>query len=225
MIPFALAIASAAIGVWRRSRVGYIAAVAVSGLVFALFSASPQHGVVDLFTNPANTIEFVGVVTVVPLSLGVLIYSILGLREVWRGAKSNVKPAAPVHTIPRSGVIVLVAIGFIVGGLSVGLLAGPTINRLIAGTGQGDITIVLNAGVETNPQFYAPATFQANVGQTVTWVNRDTQAHTVTSDTPLFDSGIMESGLTFKTTFTQPGTYTYHCSLHPWMKATVVVTG
>jgi plastocyanin len=36
---------------------------------------------------------------------------------------------------------------------------------------------------------------------------------------------ITPSGGTFSFTFMQPGTYTYHCTVHPYMKGTIVVTG
>src|SRR3989442_756413 len=61
--------------------------------------------------------------------------------------------------------------------------------------------------------------------KTVTWVNKDTVTHTVTSDgSSLFDSGFMPTGATFQFTFTMAGTYPYYCTVHPFMKGTVVVT-
>ena len=58
---------------------------------------------------------------------------------------------------------------------------------------------------------------------TVFWSNGDSAAHTVTSDTGVFDSGNMNPGDTYQFTFTTPGTYTYHCSYHPFMQGTVIV--
>jgi plastocyanin len=59
---------------------------------------------------------------------------------------------------------------------------------------------------------------------TVYWTNDDVAEHTATSDTAgIFDSGVMSPGSTFQYTFTTPGTYTYHCSLHPWMQGSVIV--
>lgn len=64
------------------------------------------------------------------------------------------------------------------------------------------------------------------VGTTVMWTNTTDAPHTVTSDsgTTLASPTINPKG-TFSFTFTQPGTYSYHCTLHPYMKATIVVTG
>jgi hypothetical protein len=45
----------------------------------------------------------------------------------------------------------------------------------------------------------------------------------VTSDTGLFDSGTLNVGNTFSFTFTQAGTFTYHCNIHPMMTGAIVV--
>jgi plastocyanin len=71
---------------------------------------------------------------------------------------------------------------------------------------------------------FRPATLQVGVGQTVTWTNEDTAAHTVTSDGdgPL-DSGDLAQGATYEATFDAAGTYEYICTIHPTMRATVEV--
>lgn len=62
-------------------------------------------------------------------------------------------------------------------------------------------------------------------GTTVTWTNDDSVAHTVTSDTgSVLNSSSIAPGQSFSFTFTTPGTYAYHCAIHPGMKATIVVT-
>ena len=61
-------------------------------------------------------------------------------------------------------------------------------------------------------------------GDTVTWTNQDTEQHTVSSDSGNeLNSPVMENGQTYSHTFTVAGTYTYHCSIHPSMKARVTV--
>ncbi len=110
------------------------------------------------------------------------------------------------------------------GGIAIGLMAGATQSRLLANSSPADITIVQNAASPNTAQSYSPATFQAHVGQTVTWVNRDTTAHTVTSKDNLFDSGIMDIGARYEFNFTQAGTFQYYCTLHPKMIAEVVVS-
>ena len=70
---------------------------------------------------------------------------------------------------------------------------------------------------------FSPASITVAAGTTITWTNKDGVAHTVTSDTGLFDSGSMSNGATFSPTFSTAGTFPYHCSVHPGMKATVAV--
>ena len=75
---------------------------------------------------------------------------------------------------------------------------------------------------------FNPTTITIKVGTTVTWTNTTSAPHTVTSDDgKTFDSGIntpiAASGGTFSFTFTKAGTFTYHCQIHPFMKATIIV--
>jgi plastocyanin len=58
----------------------------------------------------------------------------------------------------------------------------------------------------------------------VTWTNLDSMApHTVTADDGSWGSGTLGQGATYSHVFTSPGTYTYHCAVHPYMTGTVVV--
>jgi plastocyanin len=70
---------------------------------------------------------------------------------------------------------------------------------------------------------FGPATLTIAVGDTVTWTNTDDSPHTVTAEGGAFDSGNLNEGLFFSFTFTEPGTYTYVCSYHDEMRATIVV--
>jgi plastocyanin len=90
-------------------------------------------------------------------------------------------------------------------------------------------------------QWYLPREITVRVNDTVTWTNNDTESHTVTSGigagieslmnnkkgTPngLFDSGSFKPGQSWTHTFTRPGTYTYFCTIHPWMDGVVTVQG
>jgi predicted lipoprotein with Yx(FWY)xxD motif len=71
---------------------------------------------------------------------------------------------------------------------------------------------------------FDPPQLTVAVGTTVTWTNQDGVAHTVTADKGEFDSGNLDSGKTFSFTFSKAGTFSYHCTIHPQMKATIVVT-
>jgi plastocyanin len=70
---------------------------------------------------------------------------------------------------------------------------------------------------------YAPTPTTIHVGDRVTFVNDDDEAHTVTADDKSFDSEGLDSGATWQHMFTKPGTFHYFCELHPYMKATIVV--
>ena len=63
---------------------------------------------------------------------------------------------------------------------------------------------------------------KVKAGTTVTWTNEDDIPHTVVSPNNL-RSKVLDTDGTYAFTFTTPGTYTYFCSLHPHMTATVVV--
>jgi plastocyanin len=74
---------------------------------------------------------------------------------------------------------------------------------------------------------FAPGTMTVSVNTTVTWMNADSVTHTATSDTGstfAFDTGNIAAGATSKgVTFTQMGTFAYHCNFHPSMHGTIVV--
>lgn len=61
---------------------------------------------------------------------------------------------------------------------------------------------------------FDPKQISVPVGTTVSWVNKDSMAHTVTADDKSFDSGNLNPGDTFKFTFTKAGTFPYHCQYH-----------
>ncbi|MBI4505679.1 MAG: cupredoxin family copper-binding protein [Chloroflexi bacterium] len=76
---------------------------------------------------------------------------------------------------------------------------------------------------------FRPAELAIPAGATVEWVNTGNAPHTATSDTGVWDSGVLASrafgGGRFRFTFTEPGTYPYHCAVHPSMGGTIVVEG
>jgi plastocyanin len=69
---------------------------------------------------------------------------------------------------------------------------------------------------------YNPVTATIAKGGTVTWTNTDGTAHTVTFDAGP-DCGRMNQGATVSRTFADAGSFTYHCTIHSFMKGTVVV--
>jgi len=70
---------------------------------------------------------------------------------------------------------------------------------------------------------FTPNPILIRVGGSVRWTNKDASSHTVTSGSGLFDSGTLLPDDRFEWTFDAPGTYLYHCSIHPTMQASVIV--
>jgi plastocyanin len=72
---------------------------------------------------------------------------------------------------------------------------------------------------------FDPGQITVAPGTTVTWTNEGPSPHTTTADDGSWDSGELQQGEDFSFTFDEPGTYTYHCSIHPDMTASVKVSG
>jgi len=70
---------------------------------------------------------------------------------------------------------------------------------------------------------FKPNDLIITTGMTVVWRNNGTNTHTVTADDKSFNSGDITPGATFTMRFDAPGAFTYHCTPHPWMKASVRV--
>ena len=72
---------------------------------------------------------------------------------------------------------------------------------------------------------FSPSTLTVHVGDTVTWTNYDQAPHdvTTTSAPVAIKSQTLSTGQSFSYTFTTAGTYSYYCSIHPDMRATVTV--
>ncbi len=79
------------------------------------------------------------------------------------------------------------------------------------------------ANVDISGFAYVPPTLTVSVGTTVTWTNKDSVSHTVTSNDNLFNSGTLATGATFEYTFNQKGIFDYHCSIHPYMTGKIIV--
>lgn len=69
---------------------------------------------------------------------------------------------------------------------------------------------------------FLPAVLHVKPGTVVTWTNTDEEPHTVVGG-PL-RSGVLAGGqATYSFTFTNAGSYSYQCSIHPFMHGSVVV--
>lgn len=77
--------------------------------------------------------------------------------------------------------------------------------------------------VEIKDFAFNPNSLTVKVGDTVTWTNKDVPGHSATADDNSFDTGVLGTNESGAATFDKAGTYTYHCTPHSYMKATVVV--
>jgi amicyanin len=70
---------------------------------------------------------------------------------------------------------------------------------------------------------FAVETITISAGQAVRWTNRDPVEHTVTFDGTEPGSPVIPPNGSYVHRFERPGTYTYHCTPHPFMKGVVIV--
>jgi plastocyanin len=70
---------------------------------------------------------------------------------------------------------------------------------------------------------FGPSEVRVRAGTRVQWVNADQVQHSVTAEDGAFDSGLIDSGRSFERVFDRPGSYSYHCTPHPFMHGRVIV--
>jgi plastocyanin len=70
---------------------------------------------------------------------------------------------------------------------------------------------------------FNPADTTVKVGQKVTWTNNDSTEHNVVADDGTFKSQDLEQGDKYEYTADKAGTFSYVCTYHPQMKATLTV--
>ena len=105
----------------------------------------------------------------------------------------------------------------------------------VSAQGGSNVSIVLGASTLVD-KAYSPNPMNVKVGDTVTWTNDDSQAHTITSGNSsdpdkgkVFDSSpnfnpLLAPKQTFQHKFTTTGDFPYFCQLHPTMIGNVVVS-
>ena len=70
---------------------------------------------------------------------------------------------------------------------------------------------------------FRPTPLTVGAGTRVVFSNDDGTAHTATQNGGGFDTGRIKPGKAAAVTFKRPGTYLFHCSIHPFMKGKIVV--
>ncbi len=79
------------------------------------------------------------------------------------------------------------------------------------------------AAVSIDHLAFVPDTVTVAPGSTVIWTNLESFPHTVTADDESFTSPALQTGGTYTHTFSVADTVPYHCSIHPSMKAVVLI--
>jgi plastocyanin len=92
-----------------------------------------------------------------------------------------------------------------------------------AGPGGADVTIDIVA--EAGANSYSPSPDTVSVGQTVAWHNVAGATHTSTADNiSIWSTGSILNGSTSAAIqMNTPGTFGYHCTIHPTMTGILVV--
>ena len=88
-----------------------------------------------------------------------------------------------------------------------------------------EVVQIVNQSVSIENFAFNSKNVTVKKGAKITFTNKDSVAHTVTSDNGKFDSGLFGQGKSFTldTATLAAGTYNYLCTPHPNMKGTIVV--
>src|SRR6185369_5083449 len=70
---------------------------------------------------------------------------------------------------------------------------------------------------------FSPSALTIAPGTTVTWVNEDETPHTIADNGKAFRSAALDTDERFSHIFTQPGEFTYYCTMHPMMVGKIIV--
>jgi len=105
------------------------------------------------------------------------------------------------------------------------ILASVTLATALSGLGRpvfADDTIKIG---DNNVEYaYWPGRTRVKAGTTVTFTNVGDVQHTATAfEKGKWDTGPLEKGQSKTITFSEPGTYYYICTPHPWMYGQVIV--
>jgi plastocyanin len=93
----------------------------------------------------------------------------------------------------------------------------------LAAAGLAPVIAAGDTTVKIDNFTFEPGELTVKAGTTVTWINQDDIPHTVVATGHAFRSKALDTDDKFSFTFPTPGSYEYFCSLHPHMKATIVV--
>jgi len=114
--------------------------------------------------------------------------------------------------VPFAAAVVVAVIGFGLANHS----SGSSNPRSTATTSKAASATIKNYA-------FAPQALTVKAGTRITWTNRDSTAHTATTDQGSLDTGTINPGQSKTIDFQRPGTYAYHCAFHAFMTGTITV--
>src|SRR4051812_33729111 len=172
------------------------------------------------------------------------------VRYEWRVAGATIKSQQPtvVTRLSQPGPTPIEVNAFDAGNANVGqgrltvnAAAAPAPKahggHLIASTSTGDtkqkprrrapgthrVKAAASSSVAIKDFSFGPSSTTVQAGDTVTWVNNGPTDHTATASNGSFATGTLKKGQGGSLTCNSAGPFSYICSLHPFMKGTVVV--
>jgi plastocyanin len=145
----------------------------------------------------------------------------------FKGKKMETTPKAPEAPKPKGNTWKLIAIVVVI------LIVVGVAAYILTQTATASANVIIQDDSLCSPNdascLFNPAAFNATVnGSAVVWRNDGHTTHTVATNAtlngslPTFSSPSIVNGGTYSFSFTTAGTYNYYCTIHPWMKGTVI---
>lgn len=130
----------------------------------------------------------------------------------------------------RAGMILVFGLAVLIGVVAgrsqaapVAPAALPPAPTLVPAPPPGQVNIDTNAAGNP-PGLFNPPVLQAKVGNTITFINNDTVAHTATAENGAFNTDVLNPGQSKTWKAVKPGRYLYSCFLHPEMHGEIDIS-
>src|SRR3989338_2918231 len=151
------------------------------------------------------------IITIVVVAVLVVIGIIAGIALTAKGGNENNKGSSGIQVIDN-------------GSQQTGSADGGTSGTPGTNGASGDASQPQTYTAEISNFAFSPSEIRIKAGDTVVWTNKDSARHTITSDSGSeLSSALLSDGESYSHTFSTLGTFNYHCSLHPYMKAKIIV--
>jgi plastocyanin len=122
--------------------------------------------------------------------------------------------------------VVIVAIAVLASSVVMALAMGDMWGMHGGRDTRGDTIVLSDASsytIEISGYKFVPGNVSVPQGATVTWTNRDSAPHDATADSGDWATETLGKRDSGSITFENGGSYDYYCSIHPSMKARVIV--